>query len=235
MNVVNMTGDVNDVNMGHMATPRPHYHHGDLRNALLVTATELARHDGPRAVTVREVARRNGVSPSAAYRHFVDQQALLTAVAQAVLLDLAARMRADVAAVEGADPADTAATALERFRAVGLAYVDFALSHPGLFRTGYAPGIAIPDADDTALPDHPQRVLGEHLDELVRLGMLASEQRRFADVAAWSGVHGIAVLLLDGVLGAAADAAPMVSATLDMIGIGLCGPALFATTVAPPE
>jgi AcrR family transcriptional regulator len=221
------------------APSRPNYHHGDLRNALLETATELARLDGPRAVTVREVARRNGVSPSAAYRHFVDQQALITAVAHAVLLDLAARMRADVAAVATADPAepapDPAGAALERFRAVGLAYVDFALTHPGLFRTGYAPGITVPDVDDPVLPDHPLRVLGEHLDELVDLGLLAPEQRRFADVAAWSGVHGIAVLVLDGVLGAAVDVAPMVSATLDMIGLGLCGPALFGATGDGPS
>lgn len=210
---------------------RAQYHHGDLRNALLSTATELARADGPQAVSLREVARRNGVSPSAAYRHFADQSSLVGAVAVRVLLELAARMRADVASVAGAvEPTpDAVALALSRFRAVGLAYVDFARTRPGLFRTAYAPGVVLPEAHDPALPDHPQRVLGEVLDELVDLGLLASEQRRHGEVAAWAGVHGTAVLLLDGVLGSAADEPqPLIDAVLEMIGTGLCGPALFA-------
>jgi AcrR family transcriptional regulator len=214
--------------------PRPSYHHGDLRNALLTTATELARHDGPQAVTLREAARRNGVSPSAAYRHFADQHALVAAVATSVLLDLAARMRADVDAV-GPAPAEgpeaLAMHLLDRFRAVGLAYVTFALAWPGLFRTAYAPGVVLPEAHDPTLPDHPQRVLGEVLDELVGLGLLGPEQRVHGEVAAWAGVHGIAVLLLDGVLGETpGDPQPLVDAVLDMIGIGLCGPALYVDT-----
>jgi hypothetical protein len=74
------------------------------------------------------------------------------------------------------------------------------------------------------------------LDELVGLGLLGPEQRLHGEVAAWAGVHGIAVLLLDGVLGGTvgdaaggtggSDPQPLVDAVLDMIGIGLCGPAL---------
>jgi AcrR family transcriptional regulator len=219
---------------------RAPYHHGDLRNALLATATELASESGPAAVTVRESARRIGVSPSAAYRHFADQADLLAAVATGVLRDLAARMRAAVAAVgdTGVPPLD----ALTRFRAVGLAYVDYALEAPGLYRTGYAPGAVLPGTADNAAgpraaepraagtraaetPDHPYWILAEALDDLVAEGVLAPERRLHAEVAAWAGVHGLAMLVIDGVLGAsAADPRPLIDSTLDMIGIGLCAP-----------
>jgi AcrR family transcriptional regulator len=149
-------------------------------------------------------------------------------------------MRADVAAVEpeaceGPMADDAALHALARFRAVGLAYVDFARTQPGLFRTAYAPGVVLPEAHDPALPDHPQRVLAEVLDELVELGLLGPEQRRHGEVAAWASVHGIAVLLLDGVLGEAGnDPQPLIDAVLEMTGTGLCGPALFAGQPATP-
>ena len=208
------------------AAPRPAYHHGDLRKALLAMATDLARDRGPSAVTVREAARRVGVSPSAAYRHFADQLDLLRAVAATALQELAARMRAALAAVPRLD--DPTLFALARFRAVGLAYVEFALSSPGLFRTGYAPGVA-PLPIEGGEADHPLLILAEMLDGLVAVGALAAEQRKHAEVAAWSGVHGLAVLVLDGVLGdAAADPQPLIDSTLDMIGIGLCAPALLA-------
>lgn len=214
------------------------YHHGNLRSALISTATELARDNGPTAVTLRESARRIGVSPSAAYRHFEDQAALLTAVADGALLELAGRMRNAVAAAPRME--DPAAWALARFRAVGVAYVQFALSSPGLFRTAYASGIAVDDSEQPAsdrsvsrrLDDHPLRVLAEALDALTEAGLLGPDQRRHAEVTAWSGVHGLAMLVLDGALRDAVDnPQPLVDATLDMIGLGLCAPALLASGV----
>jgi AcrR family transcriptional regulator len=220
------------------------YHHGDLRNALLATAMELARDGGPTAITVREAARRIGVSPSAAYRHFADQFDLLKAVAAAALQELAGRMRAAVDAVPKVR--DPQLLALNRFRAVGLAYVDYALSSPGLFRTGYAPGVVLSEPAhlhtsgrdvaprDSPAPDHPLVILSETLDDLVTVGALAPSQRRYAEVAAWSGVHGLSVLVLDGVLGdAAADPRPLIDSTLDMIGLGLCAPALLEAGQTP--
>jgi AcrR family transcriptional regulator len=204
------------------------YHHGDLRNALLVTGMDLARDGGPTAITVREAARRIGVSPSAAYRHFADQFDLVKAVAAAALQELADRMRAGVAGVPHVR--DPQVFALNRFRAVGLAYLDYALSSPGLFRTGYAPGVVLPEPGliGTPAPDHPLLILSETLDDLVTVGALAPSQRQHAEVAAWAGVHGLAVLVLDGVLGdAAADPQPLIDSTLDMIGLGLCAPALL--------
>jgi AcrR family transcriptional regulator len=218
------------------AAARPAYHHGDLRRALLETGVELARERGPSAVTVREAARRVGVSPSAAYRHFAAHSDLLAVVAAAALQELAARMRAAIAAAKFANASSDDASsdsahlaALTRFRAVGLAYVEFALDSPGLFRTAYsadAPVDPLPDAAPDA--DHPRRILGEMLDGLVAVGTLLPERRRHADAAAWSGVHGLAVLVLDGLLSAdGTDQQALVDSTLDMIGVGLCAPALF--------
>ncbi|HSP36952.1 MAG TPA: TetR/AcrR family transcriptional regulator [Frankiaceae bacterium] len=219
---------------------RVSYHHGDLRNALLATATELAQAGGPAAVQLREAARRIGVSPSAAYRHFVDQADLLTAVATGVLNELAARMRAAMAGVH--TTAFPRLDALARFRAVGLAYVDFAWTQPGLFRTAYASGVSLPDGTETAGPDpsaligNPYGILADVLDEMADTGVLPRDRRRHAEVAAWSGVHGLSMLVLDGALrGVADDPQELVDATLEMIGIGLCAPtALGAHAPAPP-
>lgn len=230
-----MTVHVNDVNMTVVTTARRSYHHGDLRNALVEAATSLADRHGPSAVTVREACRQVGVSPAAAYRHFADQAALLDAVADAALRELAARMRTALAAVP--EGADAGATALTRFRSVGLSYVDYALARPGLFRTAYV----CPAAGRHAGPgDHPRRVLVEIIDELIAVGDLLPGRRRNADVAAWSGVHGLALLLLDGVLDGAVDGVtdgvtdpqPLIDSTLDMIGLGLCAPALLAAGAA---
>jgi AcrR family transcriptional regulator len=240
VNDVNMTGDVSAVNMESVKDVgiRQTYHHGNLRAALVSTATELARANGPASVTVRETARRIGVSPSAAYRHFEDQAALLSAVSDVALLELAGRMRAAVAAAPAGD--STAGLALERFRAVGLAYVEFALSHPGLFRTAYAagidPGRSVDEASGRPLADHPLRILTEALDALVAADVLAPAQRQNAEIAAWAGVHGLSLLILDRALGPAAqDPQPLIDSTLDVIGLGLCAPALLTTgrSIAP--
>lgn len=212
-----------------LAGRRP-YHHGDLRNALLAAATSLAAEAGPSAVTVREVARRVGVSPSAAYRHFADQADLLAAVASRVMAEVAARMQAAVAAVPTSDSA--ALDALLRFRAVGQAYVEYALTAPGLYRTGYAPGVVLPGtSENIAGPpahrsvDHPYGMLAGAIDGLVTTGVLPPDRRAQAEVSAWAAVHGLAMLINDGVLGdAATDPQPLVDRTLEMIGIGLCAP-----------
>lgn len=206
---------------------RAAYHHGDLRNALLATATELARESGPSAVQLREAARRIGVSPSAAYRHFADRADLLAAVAGSVLHAFAGRTRAAIAAVPRADTPQL--QALEEFRAVGLAYVDYALAEPGLFRTAYASGVVLSgfaahEEAGTESADHPYRILVEALDRLTAVGVLPAGRRPHAEIAAWAGVHGLAVLVLDGVLGTVANPSDLIDATLAMIGIGLCTP-----------
>jgi AcrR family transcriptional regulator len=182
---------------------RAAYHHGDLRNALVDAASRLAERGGPDAVTIRAAAREVGVTPTAAYRHFTGHEGLLEAAKYASLARMSKAMRKRLAAVP-AEP-DPVEAAIGRLEAIGFGYVDFALAEPGLFRTAFCRGAAGKDLDDPAIredPDNPHVMLVELIDELVRLGFLAEEQRLGAEIGAWSMVHGLAMLLIDGPLAA---------------------------------
>ncbi|HUO38736.1 MAG TPA: TetR/AcrR family transcriptional regulator [Mycobacterium sp.] len=179
------------------------YHHGNLRQALLDTAVELARAGGPDAVVLRDVQRRAGVSNSAAYRHYADRHGLLAAVTDHALGRLAAAMRAAVGAVPNRGP--RARRALARFRATGAAYIDFALAEPGLFRTAFSPESSqatdpVAAGSGDAADDHPFRILTSCIDDLVDAGVLSANRRAGLDEAAWAAVHGLATLFLDGLL-----------------------------------
>ncbi|MFX8856410.1 TetR/AcrR family transcriptional regulator, partial [Acinetobacter baumannii] len=78
--------------------PRADYHHGDLRRALVAAALALAKELGPDGVTVREAARRAGVSPGAPFRHFSDRTALMTAVAEEAMAKLRENVEQEVPA-----------------------------------------------------------------------------------------------------------------------------------------
>jgi Tetracyclin repressor-like, C-terminal domain len=94
---------------------------------------------------------------------------------------------------------------MARLRATGQAYVDFALTEPGLFRTAFASesSIRAPSAPGEAEPpDHPFRILTGCIDDLVATGVLAAQRREGVDEAAWAAVHGLATLFLDGALSA---------------------------------
>jgi AcrR family transcriptional regulator len=177
------------------------YHHGNLRQALLDHAVELARAGGPDAVVLRDVQRAAGVSNSAAYRHFSDRQALLGEVQVYGMTLLGDTMLESLAALPNRGPRDR--RALARLRATGQSYVDFALKEPGLFRTAFAPGG--PLHTDSAVPAerHPFRILSGCIDDLVATGVLAPGRRAGVDEAAWAAVHGLATLYLDGPLAAA--------------------------------
>ncbi len=88
--------DVDCVNIG--SGPAQPYHHGDLRRALVAAARALLEESGPEALSLRDVARRVGVSHNAPYRHFPTKQALLAAVAAEEFAALSARMAAVPAA-----------------------------------------------------------------------------------------------------------------------------------------
>ncbi|APR81594.1 Transcriptional regulator, TetR family protein [Minicystis rosea] len=115
---------------------RDTYHHGSLREALLDAAVAMVSEESPEAVSVREVARRAGVSSGAPFRHFADKNALMTAVAE----EGAKRLRAEIEAAT----ADAAAHPLQKFRAIGVAFVTFAVRHPGHFRVMNMPEYASP-------------------------------------------------------------------------------------------
>jgi AcrR family transcriptional regulator len=203
---------------------RKPYHHGALHSALVEASIALAREGGPDRVILREAARAAGVSHSAAYRHFADREALLAEVSQHARHELAAEMRRRV---------DCAADPLKRLQAVGTAYIDFALSQPGLFHTAFIShpvtaqgvehdGSSRPDAGSGGDGAEPYEILRDVLDEAVAAGLLDAHRRPGAEIAAWSAVHGLAGLLLDGPLpttGAALEFAR--SRVLNLIERGL--------------
>ncbi|HEU5333352.1 MAG TPA: TetR/AcrR family transcriptional regulator [Actinocrinis sp.] len=121
------------------------YHHGDLANALTRVAADLARRGGPDAVVLREAARRVGVSPTAAYRHFGAHEDLLRAVRSHAQDALAHAMES--AATDSQNPRTLTHTLAE-------AYIRFALAEPGLFRTAFH------RTGDSALEYRPFRLLG---------------------------------------------------------------------------
>jgi AcrR family transcriptional regulator len=171
------------------------YHHGDLRNALVAAAAELAAGGGPASVTIRAAAREVGVTPTAAYRHFAGHEELLKAAKECALDELNAAMHKEIAARKTVG--DPVLDALARLGALGRGYISFARAQPGLFRTVFSPeGSVLPRQGEEA---SPFLALLQALDELVRVGYLPAERRPIAELAAWSTVHGLAALL-DGPL-----------------------------------
>lgn len=204
---------------------RSTYRHGDLRRALLDAGIELARSGGPDAVVLREATRRAGVVPNAAYRHFASRQELLQAVRSAALSALAVAMETELAELRpGQDPADFARASL---RAIGAGYLRFAQAETGLFRTAFAvadqsQGAADPrKAGNSGL--NPFQLLGAALDRLAEAGVLPPERRLGAEYLAWSAVHGLAMLVIDGPLRGFAEAQmdDIGQSLLDMVERGL--------------
>ncbi len=179
---------------------RANYRHGDLHHALLEAGIALARAGGPEAVVLREATRRAGVVPNAAYRHFAGREDLLLAVRGAALGALAEAIEAKFAGLRRAR--DPAAHARASLRAVGTAYIDFALTETGLFRTAFAACDDNRDVGDLAKSRsggmNPFQLLGLALDRMVEAGLLPSERRAGAEYLAWSAVHGLAMLVIDG-------------------------------------
>lgn len=182
------------------------YHHGNLREALIDAGVELARTGGPAAVVVRAASREAGVSHNAAYRHFANQEDLVAAVAERCMAKLGALMIERIDQVTARGPARRARA---RLQATGRAYIDFALSEPGWFRTAFSSARPHGDEGPPQMPSHddadadrtnPYLVLSARLDDLVAVGELSPERRDGAEYAAWSAVHGISSLLLDGPL-----------------------------------
>jgi AcrR family transcriptional regulator len=201
------------------------YRHGDLRRALIEAGTELARGGGPDAVVLREATRQVGVAPSAAYRHFADRRALLGAVCSAAQSALAVAIEDELARLPGdGDPGDAARA---RLRAVGTGYLKFAWAEPGLFRTAFSASEDLRNAASPARAGEggltPFQLLAAALDGLVKAGVLPRERRPGAEFLAWSAVHGLAMLLIDGPLrGLDRDQAEKVGQRLiDMVEQGL--------------
>lgn len=171
-----------------MSTSRA-YHHGDLRSAILRAAGKLLEKQGIAGISLREAARRAGVSHNAPYRHFPDRETLLAALA-----------------AEGFERLGGALQAAGRVggKEMGEAYVRFALAHPNRFRLMFGGQIRY--------ARHPELLEAASRAHDALSGFFASlggeREARTAAAAAWSLVHGLAHLLLDGHLAQAAHADP---------------------------
>lgn len=181
---------------------RKTFRHGDLRKALLEAGIALAREGGPNAIVLREATRRAGVAPNAAYRHFSSHSDLLQAVRAAALSALAQAIEAEIAGVRRSKvPADSARATL---RAVGTGYLKFALAETGLFRTAFSVPDRVENDVDAAKAGksglNPFQLLSAVLDQMVETGALPQQRRVGAEYLAWSAVHGLAFLIIEGPL-----------------------------------
>ena len=169
------------------------YHHGDLREALVVAGFDAARAGGSSALGVRELAKTVGVSPAAAYRHFRDLDHLVAAVSQRAREQLARDM---LAAIEATPAGHGPVAAWARLEASGRAYVRFGVEEPRLLETAFVPCVP-PDR-----PDEPGawNVLVAAIDELVEVGEVDSRRRASAPLVAWSSVHGLATIMSRGLV-----------------------------------
>jgi AcrR family transcriptional regulator len=187
---------------------RKTFRHGNLPKALLEAGIELARGGGPNAVVLREATRRAGVAPNAAYRHFSSHGDLLQAVRAAALSSLALAIEAEIAGVRRRK-VSRAESARATLRAVGTGYLKFALTETGLFRTAFSVPDQVEGDVDAAKTGksglNPFQLLGSALDLLVDTGVLPRERRPGAEYLAWSAVHGLAFLIIEGPLSSASD------------------------------
>jgi AcrR family transcriptional regulator len=185
-----------------MAGDSLHYHHGDLRQALVQAGLGLARQGGTEALRLRAVTRAVGVTPTAAYRHFADQQELVQAVAAEAQDLLAAAMLKNQPSLR--EEPDPGRRAVHQLREIGRCYIEFALAEPGWFDVAFlAPGKPRgPEAfaAGRASLAAPFRLLLEALDGMAEAGVLTPEQRLNAEWVCWSGVHGFADLVNRGPL-----------------------------------
>lgn len=175
--------------MSSSASAKPAYHHGDLRNALLEAARSLAHDVGPDRITLREVARRAGVSHTAAYHHFADKNDLLRALAVQAFHDLAALQRSRIDA-----DGDLAAT----LEGLTTDYLAFATERRSEFSFMWRRELCMPDGEPDPLKDAQlasQELVTAYL--RTRVGIDLTTDPDLATLSYWSMSHGFATIVLE--------------------------------------
>lgn len=175
-------------------TPRPTgYHHGNLREALIDAAVQLVEEGGPDNVSVREAAKRAGVSPGAPFRHFSNKTALMTAVAEQAM----SRFRLEIT-----HAVDTDATGdpIERFTAIGVAYLRWAIRNPTHFQIISTRSLIDWDSSESLRRDNEavRALMEDAMMEAQRRSMLRSNDIEYAQIAARALVYGLARMFTDG-------------------------------------
>ena len=169
------------------------YHHGDLRRVLVDAAFELVGEGGAEAVSVREAARRAGVSPGAPFRHFANRDALLAAVAE----EAQRRFRAEIERALAKAPADDP---LQRFRCLGLAYLRWAIRNPTHFEVISSRRFFDHDKSATVSADNAEVIgLTERiLQDAHAGGQLGTSDLKQVLIAGRALVYGFARMAIDG-------------------------------------
>lgn len=166
------------------------YHHGDLRAALLGEALQLIREEGPEHFTLREIARRAGVSHAAPYRHFSTKAALLATIAAAGSTMLRSSIERALA---------SHGDVREQFLAGGLAYVRFALEHRAHFKVMFfAEGAYEADPNSASAREASLAQLHDFIREGQHRGVMRAGDPSKIAVAVWAMHHGLACLALGG-------------------------------------
>ncbi len=182
-----------------MSPSKASYHHGDLRQALVHAGLALIERFGAEDFSLREVAREVGVSANAAYRHFADKGALLTAIAVSGFERLSSEMQEAMLAARPRGAVLSRAVA--RFNAAARAYVVLAQEHPQLYGLMFgSAGRACLEAEGALVGPTPGVLLGRVLDELVEEKAMSKKHRQGAELHVWSAVHGFASLAQSGPL-----------------------------------
>lgn len=170
------------------------YHHGNLKNALVETALRMVEEEGSEAITIRELTHRLGTSRSAVYRHFSGKTALIQAVIEAGF----ARFDAAIAPFLQNDTLPF----LDRLRATGIAYVEFAMNNPPLYRLLFGKTHREEREAFCDLQDEMQsagfHALAQFLQEGQQNGTFKQGDPQIQAMLIWSAMHGFAMLLIDG-------------------------------------
>jgi AcrR family transcriptional regulator len=171
----------------------PAYHHGNLREALIQAAVQLAEEGGPDNVSVREAAKRVGVSPGAPFRHFASKTALMTAVAEQAMSRFRAEIALAVERVAADDP-------MGRYAAVGVAYLRWAMQNPTHFQIISTRGLIDWGSSESLQADNAaiRALMEEAMVEARRRGLLRSDDLAEAQIAGRAMVYGLARMYIDG-------------------------------------
>lgn len=213
------------------------YHHGDLRRAIVSAALELVRETQSVEFSIRELARRAGVSHNAPYKHFADKRDLLAAVSAEGFELLASRM---AAGVKGRS------TPRARVKAMARDYVRHAVENPALYRLMFGGYLTGPDQDRPAIERAAAFNTRALLADAMREGALGQtlpstvrNERKIdgAILVYWSLLHGLALLLIDRLVGPTEKADELAESIWESIVDGLASriPALpVGAWVGPP-
>jgi AcrR family transcriptional regulator len=174
------------------------YHHGDLRRALIDSALAIVAKEQHWAFSLREVARHAGVSHNAPYNHFADKRELLAAVAAAGYEALLVKMLNSLSDRDGADKA---------LVKIGVVYVKFGLENPAHFRLMFSSELNAATGERPAVVVDAGVKTKELLESIIRRGVRTgvfsnafnrNEDLQAAVLTAWSAVHGLTMLAIDG-------------------------------------